>query len=127
MAYMSQENKARIQALLKEVMPKDYKWSLRVRHSMVLILTISKAPHDLVGIIRENGYTGEDEYAYIHGCDHSRYFKGHPELIDLFNKISRALGDGNHNNSDVMSDYFDVGWYTEINIGRYDKPFTHAK
>jgi len=30
---------------------------------------------------------------------------------------------GNHNNTDLMSDYFDVGWYISINVGKWDKPY----
>ena len=30
---------------------------------------------------------------------------------------------GNHNNSDISTDYFDVGWYIDINIGKWDKPY----
>jgi hypothetical protein len=30
---------------------------------------------------------------------------------------------GNHNNSDVQSDYFDVGWYIDVNIGKWNKPY----
>ena len=28
---------------------------------------------------------------------------------------------GNHDNSDPMTDYFDVGWYISVNLGRWDK------
>jgi hypothetical protein len=30
---------------------------------------------------------------------------------------------GNHNRSDIMSDYHDVGWYVDINIGQWNKPY----
>jgi hypothetical protein len=33
------------------------------------------------------------------------------------------MNDGNHDNSDIQSDYFDVGWYISINVGRWDKPY----
>ena len=31
---------------------------------------------------------------------------------------------GNYDNSDVQTDYFDTGWYIDINIGSWDKPYT---
>jgi hypothetical protein len=30
---------------------------------------------------------------------------------------------GNHDNSDIMTDYFDVGWYVDVNIGLWNKPY----
>jgi hypothetical protein len=30
---------------------------------------------------------------------------------------------GNYNNSDIMTDYFDVGWYIEINVGKWNKEY----
>jgi hypothetical protein len=30
----------------------------------------------------------------------------------------------NHDNSDIMTDYFDVGWYLNINVGGWNKPYT---
>jgi len=30
---------------------------------------------------------------------------------------------GNHDRSDIQSDYFDVGWYKSVNIGKWNKPY----
>jgi hypothetical protein len=35
----------------------------------------------------------------------------------------RALNCDNYDNSDSMTDYFDVGHYVDLNIGKWDKPF----
>ena len=42
-------------------------------------------------------------------------------------EILTAMNDGNHDRSDVQSDYFDVGWYVDVNIGKWNKPYTLAK
>ena len=34
-----------------------------------------------------------------------------------------AMMIGNHNESDSQTDYFNVGWYIDIGIGRWDKPY----
>ena len=34
-----------------------------------------------------------------------------------------ALNIDNHNRSDSQTDYFDVGHYTSINLGSWNKPF----
>lgn len=38
-------------------------------------------------------------------------------------ELKNAMNAGNYNNSDIQSDYFDVGFYISINIGKYDKPY----
>ena len=43
------------------------------------------------------------------------------ELRDAMN--GKGSTEQNHNNSDIMTDYFDVGWYIDIRIGRYDRPY----
>jgi hypothetical protein len=35
--------------------------------------------------------------------------------------------EGNHDNSDIQSDYFDVGWYVEVNIGKWNKAYDLQK
>ena len=37
--------------------------------------------------------------------------------------ILPVLNRGNHDNSDLMTDYFDVGWYVNIKIGKWNKPY----
>ena len=48
MAYMSQEHKKEIAQILKTVMPKNWKYSLRVVNHMKLCLTIKSADVDLI-------------------------------------------------------------------------------
>ena len=38
-------------------------------------------------------------------------------------EIKEAMMRGNHDRSDIMTDYFDVGWYIAIHIGTRDKPY----
>ena len=42
---------------------------------------------------------------------------------DFLCELRDAMMDGNWDKSDSMSDYFDVGWYITINIGKWDKPY----
>ena len=37
--------------------------------------------------------------------------------------LVEAMNIGNHDNSDIQIDYFDIGWYININIGNWDKPY----
>ena len=121
MAWMNQERKTALAAGLKKIMPKGWKYSLAVRHHSTLVLTISEAPIDLVAQSlcsdeqKKRGYIDVNQYR-IDGV-----FSG--KLLKTFKAIRDAMMVGNHDNSDPMTDYFDVGWYIAINVGKWDKPF----
>jgi hypothetical protein len=34
---------------------------------------------------------------------------------------------GNHDRSDIQSDYFDVGWYVDVNVGAWNQPYELTK
>lgn len=118
MAYMNQERKASIHAALKRVIPKNWKWSLAVRHHSSIVLTIAAAPHQL-----SNGHESLNPYHWER--QHADKVDWTPEVVEIFKAIFSALNRGNHNNSDIMTDYFDVGWYVEVDLGRWDKPFVN--
>lgn len=120
MAYMSQEHKAQIAALLKPVMPKDWKYSLKVENHSSIICTVRSAPCDVLGKagVELHGRAFYDVNPY--------WYKDHiqdPELREVVGKIIDVLNTGNWNRSDIMTDYFDVGHYIGLTFGTWDKPF----
>jgi len=44
-------------------------------------------------------------------------------VLQTMRAIIKALNLDNYDRSDSMTDYFDVGHYVNINIGRWNKPF----
>jgi hypothetical protein len=44
-------------------------------------------------------------------------------VLQFLAALKEALNTGNHDKSDAMSDYFDVGWYIHIQVGAYQKPY----
>lgn len=120
MAYVNKEKKAKIREALKLVIPKSWKWSLAVRHHSSIVLNIRSAPVDLIkessdlGKHVNDGYFSPNEF-YIEDA--------FSESKELFLKILDALNTDNFDKSDIQSDYFHVGHYVDINIGRFDKPF----
>ena len=134
MAYMNQEKKAKIAAKLKDVVPKGWKYSLRVRNHSTIVMTIASAPVDLMGeaqrvTAERRASRGEapGNYAPTH-LDVNPFYPEHSfdESLPVIRDIIAALNDGNHDRSDIMSDYFDVGWYVDINVGTWEKPFKVA-
>jgi hypothetical protein len=131
MAFMSQAKKAKIAAALKLVMPKGWKYSLAVRNHSSIVLTISAAPVDVVGewFARVNAQRAERSdaplpvRAYVQVNTHHIETQFEGERLDQMRAILAALNDGNWNRSDLQADLTDVGWYVDVHIGRYDRPF----
>lgn len=123
MAYMNQERKALIAAGLKKVIPAGWKYSLAVRNHSTIVLTIAEAPIDLMSEVRSA--VGENCSRNRGHWDFNPYYLDRQlgDSAELFGKIKDAMNVGNHDNSDIQSDYFDVGWYVDIQVGKWDKPF----
>jgi len=49
------------------------------------------------------------------------------EAKAFLTEVYEAMMEGNHNNSDIQSDYFDVGWYVNIQVGKWNKPYELIK
>lgn len=134
MAYMSQEKKQSIHAALKKVMPKDWKWSLSVRNHSTIVLTIAAAPVDLCQEwadclnAQPRALSRPDVYAVRQRPDNVQVNPYYLETqfnasLEVMEAAKACLYEGNHDRSDLQTDYFDVGWYVDINLGRWDKPF----
>ena len=115
MAYIDQTKKAVIAAALKVAM-KPYplvKYTLSIQNRSSITCTIKQGPKCL-------DIDGKGNVTVNHYYIESNFSK---EAAEILNKIKDCLNLENHDNSDVQSDYFDVGHYINIDIGRWDKPF----
>lgn len=138
MAYMNQEKKAALAPGIKAVLKKyKMKGSISVQHYSALVVTLKSGELDLIGDYISNPKNQEcwgrqrdlsdvkDIDVNVYHIDSSftgKYAKFLKELLAAMQKS----GDGsveNYNNSDIMTDYFDVGWYNYIKIGKWDKPY----
>lgn len=129
MAYMNQELKATLAAKIKAVMPAGWKTTLAVNNHSTLVLYIMQAPVDIIGNVRETiekigstqviNETTTNFDVNVYHLD--RQFSG--PLLATMQAINAAMNEGNYDKSDIMTDYFNVGWYTSIKIGRWDMPF----
>lgn len=120
MAYMNQEKKAKIAAALKLVVPKSWKYSLSVHNHTTIIMTIKSAPVDLIAMCA-NKHASVTDHLTINDLYLERSYSG--ELLETFEKIVEALNIDNFDKSDIQTDYFYVGHYVDLNLGRWNKPF----
>lgn len=130
MAYMPQSKKQEIAAALKRIMPKGLKYTLGVENHSTIRLNITQGPIDFFGemlparnLLNQEAQndTKARGYASVNPYWYHEHFTG--KTLTLLVEIFRCLNDGNHDNSDIMTDYFDVGWYVSVNIGRWDRPY----
>jgi hypothetical protein len=123
MAYMNQEKKKVIAAKLKPVLKKyGVKGSLSVRNHMSIVLNVKSGKIDFF-----SDY-GDIEDAKKFGIQVNPYWfqdhftgKSKEFLAEAFDALKAA---GYYNNSDAQIDYFDTAYYYDINIGKWNKPYS---
>lgn len=116
MAYMNQEMKKLLMPNIKKVLNRHgVKVTFSVRHHSALVANI-KSSHIDFGT---DGYDQVNEY-YIE--DH---YQGEAAqfLIELKEAMNGCDQIQNFDKSDIQTDYFHVGWYIDIEIGSYKKPY----
>jgi hypothetical protein len=136
MAYVSQERKAQLAPAIKSIC-KQYgvKASLAVRHHSTLVLNIKSGPIDFIGnfnaTIQDRDPSGRKHINQakdsidVNPYWYHEHFTG--EAKEFLTKVISAMNAGNHDRSDIQTDYFDVGWYIDVNIGRWDRPYALEK
>jgi hypothetical protein len=144
MAYMSQERKKELAPAIKAHCKKfGVKASIAVRHHSTLVVNIKSGPIDFLrdhaetlatrpGGFRTAGYTGVDHAlqswnGYIQVNEYWLKDQHTGKALEFLEGLKELMNKGNHDNSDIMTDYFDVGWYKDINIGKWNKPYEVTK
>lgn len=113
MAYMNQERKKARMPAIKALLNKyGVKGSVSVLHHSALRVTLSEGEVDF----------GNNDYHQVNTHWIEKYYEGDAKnfLLELKDAM---LGVDYYNNSDIMTDYFEVSHYIYIEIGRWDKPY----
>lgn len=130
MAYMSQERKAALAPAIKAVLKKyDLKGSISVDNHSTLVVTIKSGPIDFIGNMLAVAATRPGRY----NNDTPTYMQVNPYWIadhhtgsarDCLLALKAAMqGPDWFDRSDIRTDYFDISWYININIGKWNKPY----
>ena len=134
MAYMNQERKQKIAQTLKPILAKyKVKGSLSVRNHMSIVLTLKSGAIDFIG--NSNRVCGNDFYQVQRGFKPTTsgydqvnpyWFQDHYDgdakafLTEAFKALKSADW---YDESDAMIDYFNIAYYVDINIGKWDTPY----
>lgn len=138
MAYMNQERKAKISALLKPVLKKyGVKGTLRVDNHSTITLNIKAGSVDFIQnyIATDRNkpyakYMSEDQvehitekqYLDVNPYWYHEHFSGKAKSF-LKEAMSALQGAGWYDRSDIQTDYFDIAYYVGISIGQWNKPY----
>lgn len=148
MAYMSQENKKALSPAIKAVLKKyKMKGTIAVSNYSTLVVNIKSGELDLIRVenkqrkyladrdLREF-YPCKDHYINVntHWADKQARDVGEETVANFYEELFAAMNgyDGktagveNFDKSDIMTDYFHVGWYIDVNVGKWDKPYEYT-
>lgn len=118
MAYVSQELKARIAPQVKAILKKyKIKGSLAVRNHSTLVLNIKEGALDFY---KDYGQPAHGSIQ-VNPYHYKSHFEGKSKAF--LSEVIPAMNEGNWDKSDIQSDYFNVGWYVDVNIGKWNKPY----
>jgi len=119
MAYVSQADKKALAPAIKAVLNKyGMKGSIRVRHHSTLVVTVKSGAIDFSEYMRGDAYIDVNPYWIdTHYSGIARDFLN--ELLDAMKGPKYFCED------DSMTDYFSRSHYTDINIGKWDTPYTY--
>ena len=120
MAYISTEEVKVIREELKKNFPSRLGWKLSIvrRDYLSLSISIIKAPFELRND-QNNAYEQVNQY-WIESRENKQSIPPLKKIFEIANK-------NNYDRSDVQSDYFDIGYYLNISIGHFGKPFTPSE
>ena len=119
MAYVSQDDKAKLAPQIKKVLNKyGMKGSISIRHHSTLVVTLQSGAIQFEHS-HGDGYTQVNTY-WIH-----EHFEGVAKQF-LTELLVEMKGTKYYNNDNAMVDYFDRSHYTDINIGQWNKPYVQT-
>jgi hypothetical protein len=121
MAYLRPEKAKAIREELKRVFPskEGWKFSVRNRDYTSLWVSIVEAPYRF----SEKDYAQINEF-YPHNYPNGKILE---RILGIMNGNFLPSGEQNFDKSDMMSDYFHVGWYIHLEQGKWDKPFVQRR
>jgi hypothetical protein len=121
MAYVSQELKSKLAPKIKAICKKyGVKASLAVRNHSTLVLNLKSGKIDFI-----SDYGNSDDARKFGIQVNPYWYKDHfvGKSKAFLSEVIPAMNDGNWDKSDIQTDYFNVGWYIDVNIGKWNKPY----
>jgi hypothetical protein len=68
-----------------------------------------------------SSYSPENNNIQVNTKWYHEHFDGLAK--EFLSEIIPLMNIGNYDKSDIMTDYFNVGWYVNVNIGKWNKKY----
>lgn len=118
---------------LKKQYP-EHKFSVRKENGIAITVALMEAPESpFANLETTTGYPHEGKYAQLNEKHIKQDQMGNwvsngyyltEQAAQMLEKVAEISNRDNWDNSDLMTDYFDVNYYLAVHIGKWDKPFT---
>ena len=135
MAYISTDDVKHIRNELKKELP-QYKFSVVRDHHSSVSISLMKGPafNDYEYFDRYNNTIttanlGDGEHHQINQFHLEDFYgKENADILSKIDTISRTAPAKNggkvwYNDSDIMTDYFDIAYYVHISVGKWNKSY----
>jgi hypothetical protein len=136
MAYISQDEKKALLPEINRVLKKyEMKGSVSIKHHSTLSVTLSTGRLDLLGNWFDMQQKYPDPIVRVTekptNLDVNQYWLDTNYSGDCLSFLSELFdamkGPDWFDDSDTMTDYFDVAHYVDVKVGRWNKPFIFGK
>jgi hypothetical protein len=135
MAFMSQATKKELAPKIKEIAKKYHmNVTIGVKNHSTLVININSGDLDIIGnyihMVKNNprymtfnntDYLEGTTYIQVNQYNLDSYYSG--KILDFLTEINEVANSKNFDESDLMTDYHHVGYYVDINVGHWDKPY----
>ncbi len=128
MPFISQDEKKIVASQVKPILAKfGLKGTLSIQHHSKLILTISRGKIDFIanynaGVEKNDRYLPKVDYIDINEYHYKNVFSG--AAVNAITELYAAMRTADwKDESDIMTDYFNISYYVVINIGTYNKSY----
>ena len=132
MAYIDQARKQHMAPAIKQICKKyGVKARLSINNHSTLVLNVSSGSIDFIeNYNRVSGnrnriggasFNPATDHISVNVYWYKERFDG--QALAFIDEVLEVMNKGNHDRSDLMTDYHDVGWYVDINIGKWDRPY----
>lgn len=133
MAYITKSQVQEKAVKLKEIAKKHgVKISVSGSNSSSLTVTVLSGKIDFAGDIKWRHGSFEEFKEEIEHIRKDYHMQINPYWVDQYysgathafvTEILAVMKEGWYDNSDAMTDYFDIAWYNHISIGKWNKPY----
>jgi hypothetical protein len=119
MAYVSQDQKAKLTPGIKAVLKKyGVKATISVKHHSTLKVTLQSGPFAFE--------LHNDGFKRVNVFHIDKHYDGVEQ--EFLNALLAAMkGPDWFDKTDIQSDYFHCSWYNDIELGKYNKPYVCTK